>query len=225
MDPSPVVRDPPPRRPKVVPRIIGDVQPTSLPTPALRPLRPLALLLALVLAVAACDSGAPAMTPPIVPGTSASPREVNIVAHDYAYVPSIVDLVPGETIVLHVINGGLEIHEAILGDMNAQLAWEAAEAATIGAPPGPTPFVPPPAGFDGTRVVVGSGQRVDVTWTVPTDATQASSGWFVGCHIPGHWVKGMVVPVRFVDASGHPLASPVAASDAPSQAPPTSSGG
>ncbi len=48
---------------------------------------------------------------------AAAPREVNIVTRDYAYVPSVVDLVPGETVVLHVINGGLVVHEAILGDM------------------------------------------------------------------------------------------------------------
>ena len=181
--------------------------------------RPIASVLGLLAAVAlaACEAATPGMTPPITPGTSAAPREVNIVARDYTYIPSTVDLVPGETVVLHVINGGLEIHEAILGDIDSQLAWERAEAATVGAPPGPTPLVPPPSGFDGTRIVVGSGQRVDVTWTVPSDATKAASGWFVGCHIPGHWAKGMVVPVRFVDAAGNPLGSPApSASAAPS---------
>jgi len=171
--------------------------------PRVAPLAAIAVLGLLV--VAACGSGTPVETPAITPGTSAAPRDVNIVARDYAYVPSTVDLVPGETVVLHVINGGLEIHEAVLGDMQAQLAWEAAEAATVGAPPGPTPFVPPPPGFDGTRIVVGSGQRVDVVWTVPSDAAKAASGWFVGCHIPGHWQKGMVVPVRFVDPAGQPI--------------------
>ena len=67
----------------------------------------------------------------------------------------------------------------------------------IGAPPGPTPYVARARpGSTGVRVVVGSGQRVDVTWTVPADAATAPGGWFVGCHIPGHWQKGMVVPVR-----------------------------
>ena len=160
-----------------------------------------------VLLVAGCDAGAPAGTPPITPGTSGLPRELNIVARDYAFVPSVVDLVPGETVLLHVVNGGLEVHEAILGDIDAQLAWEAAEGATVGHPPGPTPVVDGPPGFEGVRVVVASGERLDVTWIVPADAAGATGGWFVGCHIPGHWQKGMVVPVRFVDAGGHPLAS------------------
>jgi uncharacterized cupredoxin-like copper-binding protein len=161
-------------------------------------------------AVAACASGGAPATPPITPGASATPRDVNIVMREYGYVPQVVDLVPGETVNLHVLNGGLETHEAVVGDLEAQLAWEDAELATIDHPPGPTPFVPPPDGFDGTRIVVGSGQRVDVTWTVPADGPDAAGGWFVGCHIPGHWQKGMVVPVRFVGPGGVPLATPPA---------------
>jgi uncharacterized cupredoxin-like copper-binding protein len=191
-----------------------------------RPLRPthrrrtatlLSAALATSLAVAACGAGAPSSTP-LVPGTSGAPREVNIIARDYTYVPSTVDLVPGETVLLHVINAGLEVHEAVLGDMEDQLAWETAELATVGAPPGPTPFVPDPAGFDGVRVVVGSGQRVDVTWTVPATAADAAGGWFVGCHIPGHWAKGMVVPVAFVGGSGGPLTPAPAARQVPGSA-------
>ena len=155
-----------------------------------------------------CGSGAAPATPPITPGASTMPRDVNIVMREYGYVPQVVDFVPGETVVFHVLNGGLETHEAVVGDLEAQLAWEEAELATIDHPPGPTPFVPPPAGFDGTRIVAGSGQRLDVTWTVPPDAPDAAAGWFVGCHIPGHWAKGMVVPVRFVGTDGTPLGTP-----------------
>ncbi len=167
--------------------------------------RAAACLAAVTLLAAACDTGAPAGTPPITPGTSGTPREVNVVTRDYAFVPSVIDLAPGETVLLHVINFGLEGHEAVFGTLDDQLAWEAAESATVGAPPGPTPFVPPPPGFEGIRVVVGSGQRVDVAWTVPADAASAAGGWFVGCHIPGHWQKGMVGPVRLVGPDGVPL--------------------
>jgi uncharacterized cupredoxin-like copper-binding protein len=174
------------------------------------------LAAAAILAVAAFAACAapPAATPPITPGTGGTPREVNVIAHEYAFVPETVDLVPGETVLLHVINGGLEIHEAVVGDGQSQVAWEAAEAAVADHPPGPTPLVPSPAGFDGVRVVVGSGQRVDTVWTVPADA--ASGGWFVGCHIPGHFAKGMVVPVRFVGTDGRPLPTAPGPSPRPS---------
>jgi hypothetical protein len=130
---------------------------------------------------------------------------VNLITRDYSFVPDVLDLVPGETITLHVINGGLVVHEAILGDIAVQDAWEAAEAAVAGAPPGPTPLVTVPKEVAGLRVVVQSGERVDVTWTVPTGVAGANPGdgadgpaWIVGCHIPGHLAKGMAIPIRWV---------------------------
>jgi len=145
------------------------------------------------LLLAGCAGGSTA-TPPISPGTSASPREVNIITKDYSYLPPEVDLVAGETVLLHVINGGLEVHEVVIGDTAVQDAWETAEAAAANPPPGPTPFVTVPPAVSGIRIVVQSGQRVDLLWTVP-----ASPGaLLIGCHIPGHWAKGMQAAIRLV---------------------------
>jgi hypothetical protein len=154
------------------------------------------ILAASLLALGACEAGPPPATPPISPGTATAPREVNLIARDYAFLPPTLDLVPGERIVLHVINGGLVTHEAILGDARVQDAWEAAEAAVAGAPPGPTPVVSVPPDVAGIRIVVRSGERVDLDWTVPPDA--GGTPWIVGCHIAGHWDLGMQVPVRWV---------------------------
>ena len=97
--------------------------------------RVLAALTALVaLAAAACDAAPATATPPIVPGSSSSPREVNVIAKDYSFLPDAVDLAPGETVLLHVLNGGLEVHEAVIGDAAVQDAWQATEAATAGRP-------------------------------------------------------------------------------------------
>jgi uncharacterized cupredoxin-like copper-binding protein len=162
-----------------------------------------------VLSVAGCDAAPPAVTPPIVPGGSSAPREVNLIAKDYAFLPDALDLAPGETVLLHVINGGLVVHEAIIGDMAVQDAWEVAEAATIGSPPGPTPVVSVPPDVSGVRIVVASGERVDLLWTVPTDVVASGTPpWIVGCHIPGHWAKGMQIPIRWaVTESGGPRSS------------------
>ena len=159
------------------------------------------LATALALLASGCEpDGGVVATPAIVAGSSGAPREVNLITRDYSFVPDVLDLVPGETVLLHVINGGLVVHEAIIGDGAVQDAWEAAEGAVAGAPPGPTPVVTVPSWVAGLRIVVASGQRVDVTWTVPVDAEGAS---VVGCHIPGHWDKGMQIPVRWV-AQGQP---------------------
>jgi uncharacterized cupredoxin-like copper-binding protein len=162
------------------------------------PIAAAAWVLPLVLATAGCGTGGATGTPPIVAGVAGAPREVNLIARDYAFVPSTLDLVPGEVILLHVINAGLEIHEAVIGDASVQDAWEVAEAATIGAPPGPTPVVHVPADVAGVRIVVRSGERADLAWTVPARAASGALPWIVGCHIPGHWAKGMQVPIRWV---------------------------
>jgi uncharacterized cupredoxin-like copper-binding protein len=148
----------------------------------------------IIVALAACAPETSPPTPSIVPGNSAAPRDVNLIARDYVFVPPVLVLVPGETVILHVINGGLDVHEAVIGDAAVQDAWEAAEAAAADPPPGPTPAVSVPPELAGLRTVVGSGQRVDIEWTVPS----TSEALVVGCHIPGHWDQGMHIPVRFV---------------------------
>ena len=177
---------------------MGPVRPSN------RRVRRHALRIALVVlagAATACETG-PVVTPPIAAGASGAPREVNLIAKDYEFLPATLDLVPGETVLLHVINGGLDVHEAIIGSEAVQDAWERAEAAVAGAPPGPTPVVSVPPEVSGLRIVVESGQRVDVTWTVPSgDTGGAPPAFIVGCHIPGHWERGMQIPVRWVGAS------------------------
>jgi uncharacterized cupredoxin-like copper-binding protein len=166
-----------------------------------------ALLVAVITFVGAgCEAGSPSPTPPIVPGVASAPREVNLIAKDYSFLPDAIDLAPGETVLLHVINGGLEVHEAVFGGPAVQDAWEVAEAATIGAPPGPTPLVTVPPGVAGLRIVVRSGERVDIAWTVPVGSSnpQSATAWVVGCHIPGHWARGMQIPVRWIGVNPAP---------------------
>jgi uncharacterized cupredoxin-like copper-binding protein len=161
---------------------------------------PLALILVVVLSAAGCDAGAAPPTPPIRAGSSSAPREVSVVLKDWVFLPDPVDLVPGETVLLHVINGGLDIHELVIGDQAVQDAWELAEAAHADPPPGPTPVVSVAPEQAGIRVVVASGQRIDLTWTVPGAAE--TGRLILGCHIPGHWAKGMRAAVRVAPLGG-----------------------
>ena len=171
--------------------------------------RVLSTAIVLAMLSVACGAGMPVVTPAPHAGTPDQPREVNLVAKDRSFVPSTLDLIPGETILLHVLNGGLELHEAVIGTGPVQDAWETAEAGTVGSPPGPTPVVSVPPEVAGVRVVVRSGERVDVRWTVPTDVSSAAprggsrpspdpGAWIVGCHIPGHLADGMGIPIRWV---------------------------
>jgi uncharacterized cupredoxin-like copper-binding protein len=163
--------------------------------------RGLGFWLALASLVAGCDVGGPAATPPLRPGSSTAPREVNLILKDWLILPDPVDVVPGESVLLHVVNGGLEIHEVVIGDQAVQAAWESAESAAANPPPGPTPVVTVPGGQEGIRVVVPSGQRVDVAWTVPADRSGVAA-LLLGCHIPGHWDKGMHAAFRIASPQG-----------------------
>ena len=173
-----------------------------------RPARQLALVAAALvlggLGVAACAGSSVPATPAITPGTVGMPRQVNVILRDFEFVPAIVDLVPGETITLNVVNGGLAPHELVLGPWAVQDAWAAAHAPAANSPPGPTPAVSVPAGLEGLRVVVSSGATQTVTYTVPTEVTEPI---LMGCHISDHWERGMGGAVRFVGPGGVPLGS------------------
>jgi hypothetical protein len=153
-------------------------------------------------AAAGCDEAAVPATPAITPGTAAAPRQVNVILKDYVFVPGIVDLVPGETVTLNVVNGGLDVHELVLGPRAVQDAWEAAEEPAANPPPGPTPQVSVPPALEGLRVVVGSGDTETVTYEVPEDLGEQL---LLGCHISDHWERGMAGAVRFVGPGGVPL--------------------
>lgn len=162
-------------------------------------LLPLALVV-VALAVLGCGSGGPAVTPAPTAGRPDAPREVNVIARDYVFVPDPVDVIPGETVLIHFVNGGLLPHELVIGEAAVQEAWERAWAATVGGPPGATP-VPPPAAEAGVRVFAASGQRVDLLWTVPDDPAVVARTLF-GCHLPGHWQQGMRASLRIAGSDG-----------------------
>lgn len=134
-------------------------------------------------------AAAPAPSPDLSrPGTSGSPRAVNVIMRDYRFDPTPVYLVPGETVQLFVVNAGLVEHELVLGDRAFQSVWAAADAAAT--PPGPFATAPPasvvPTGT-GTRIVLASGASTVVDYEVPKSADVE-----LFCHLPGHAERGMV---------------------------------
>jgi uncharacterized cupredoxin-like copper-binding protein len=138
---------------------------------------------------------------PMAQGTPGDPREVVLVTRDWSYEPAVLGVVPGETVLLQVVNGGLETHEAIIGDDAVQAAWGAAEAAASPGPPGVLPSVNVDSAQAGLRVVVRSGERVDVVWTVPADPA-AAEALLIGCHIADHWERGMRGDVTIANEAG-----------------------
>jgi len=147
----------------------------------------LGLALGLVLLGANLAAG-PAPPPESAsPGTSASPRPVNVIMRDYAFNPDPLFLTPGETVSFNVVNGGLVEHELVLGDAAVQQAWATANG--LATPPAPFATPPPasaPAGTGGLRVLLGSGSSTTVSYVVPTAGELQ-----LFCHLPGHAEQGM----------------------------------
>ena len=163
-----------------------------------------ALIIAIGVVITGCDAGAVPATPPITPGVPGAPRQVNVILKDDLFEPPIVDLVPGETVRLNVVNGGLDTHELVIGTRAVQDAWAAAERPAANPPPGPTPLVTVAPGLEGIRIVVTSGEIRSITWTVPADA----GSLLMGCHIADHYERGMAGLIRAVGPGGTLLASP-----------------
>ncbi len=174
-----------------IPRALGHFAPARL-----------ILGVAIGVLLLACGPGGPVVTPPISPGSAARPREVNIIAKDYSYLPSVVDLVPGETVLLHLVNGGLDAHEVVVGDAAVQAAWESAElaAAAVGGPPGATPAISLPPGLQGLRDPVGRAGRPDLDGPEPAGRGRLVDAAHRGLPHPGPLGEG--------DAGPGPLREP-----------------
>jgi uncharacterized cupredoxin-like copper-binding protein len=163
----------------------------------------LALAVGLVL-IGARLAAAPALVPDLSsPGTPDQPRSVNVIMRDYAFNPTPLYLVAGETVQLELINAGLIVHELVLGDAEVQRAWALADA--LATPPGLLATPPPasvPPGIGGLRVVLAPGATARLRYEVP-----AGQALQLMCHLPGHVERGMVGAVDVV-YRGVPLDAP-----------------
>ena len=143
-------------------------------------------------------AAAPAPVPDLDrPGTSAEPRSVNVILRDYAFNPTPVYLVAGETVRFELINGGLVSHEFVLGGEEVQAAWALANARATAPAHFATPVpasVPPAIG--GIRVLLAPGERATILYDVPRAAEASRLQLF--CHLPGHVAEGMVGAVEVV---------------------------
>jgi uncharacterized cupredoxin-like copper-binding protein len=136
----------------------------------------------------------------LAPGVPGSPRSVTVIMRDYAFDPTPLVLVAGETVRLTVFNAGLAPHELVLGDASVQAAWARADAAATPSAPfqtAPPASVPPAAG--GLRVLVPSGEQRVVDFVVPTGGEL-----LLQCHLPGHLEHGMAGRVELRQAPVSP---------------------
>ena len=152
------------------------------------------LAIALVVLGAALASQPAPKPASIAAGSPGSPRPVNVIMRDYRFDPTPLYVVPGETLRLNVVNGGLLEHELVLGDARVQQAWARAHA--VATPPAGFATAPPasvPPGTGGLRLLLPSGGTTVADYAVPAEGTVQ-----LVCHLPGHAERGMVGRVEFI---------------------------
>lgn len=109
---------------------------------------------------------------------SEADRKIEITQLDtFAFQPSSVEVEMGGTVTFAVTNEGETPHEFVLGDEMVQQAHES-EMQEMGGEMMPD---------EPSAITVQPGETKSLTWTF----TEAGSLQF-GCHIAGHFAKGMV---------------------------------
>jgi uncharacterized cupredoxin-like copper-binding protein len=143
--------------------------------------RPLALIPAIVVLVAACSSSgaspsAPGAEPSAAPAasTSAATRIDIALTDELRMEPSSMTVPAGVPVTFVITNTGAIEHEFVLGDEEAQVEHEAEMAA------GGMRHDEPDA------VAVAPGQSKELTYTFAEPGETLA-----GCHFPGHYDAGM----------------------------------
>jgi uncharacterized cupredoxin-like copper-binding protein len=126
-----------------------------------------------VLAACADDANDFGDAPPADDGLSVIEVEMT----EMAFAPTSIDVKAGETVRLRFHNGGLAVHEAVIGDLAFQEEHAeemAGSAMHHGDSDEPAPLV------------VDVGETGDLVYTAGDAGTL-----IIGCHQPGHWDAGM----------------------------------
>lgn len=102
---------------------------------------------------------------------------VDMEMDEFSYRCQLPAIQAGSTIAMNLTNVGFVEHEAVIGDLPAQLDAEAEMAAGVD---------PDGHAHDRPSIVLGPGESgtLVVTLEQPGDL-------IIGCHIPGHWDAGM----------------------------------
>ncbi len=115
------------------------------------------------------------------PGEAAkAARTVNVQIDAKGYKPPTIDVAKGETVTFNVVNNDSTVHEFVLGDAQAQDAYEKSMAAMSKSPMDNMP--------DTANVIeVKAGQSKAITWTFPDGKTTV----IYGSHQPKDYTSGL----------------------------------
>lgn len=107
-------------------------------------------------------------------------RTVEVTMRDILYDPTSVEVKAGETVKFVFHNEGEIVHDAFIGDEEAQAAHEKEMRHGEGMP----------HGDDKHAVTVDPGKTAELTYAFDEPATLV-----IGCHQDGHYAAGMKIAV------------------------------
>jgi uncharacterized cupredoxin-like copper-binding protein len=137
-----------------------------------------------LLAVVGCSSSAGDEA-----AAAGRPEVVTVTMTDNVYRPTRIEVRKGDEVVFRFVNEGKLVHEAFLGDENAQEEHAATMAGGSGHAGMPTDHGGMAMGHD-PMVTVPPGRTAEMRHRF--DETGAV---LLGCHQPGHWEAGMKATV------------------------------
>jgi uncharacterized cupredoxin-like copper-binding protein len=113
-------------------------------------------------------------------GTDANPRAINLTVDGYRFIPDAIEVTLGETVRFVVTNPTDMAHEVYIGTPAEQAADDAARAST---PPMQQPKITTHYGYG---VYLAAYSTVEFRYHFSN-----RDEVMIGCHLPGHWAKGM----------------------------------
>jgi uncharacterized cupredoxin-like copper-binding protein len=116
----------------------------------------------------------------VLTGTDANPHAINLTVDGYRFIPNAIEVTLGETVRFVVTNPTDMAHEIYIGTPAEEAADEAAHAS---APPMQQPKITTPYGYG---VYLLPYSTVEFTYHFSN-----RDEVMIGCHLPGHWAKGM----------------------------------
>lgn len=146
-----------------------------------QPIRILAAACSVAILSAGCTVGG------VQNGTDANPRVIQLAVDGYRFVPDSMEVVLGETVRFVVANPTDMAHEVYIGTPAEQATDESAHASSM---PMQQPKVTTQFGYG---VFLAAYDTVEFRYHFSN-----LDELMIGCHLPGHWAKGMkaVITVR-----------------------------
>jgi uncharacterized cupredoxin-like copper-binding protein len=139
-----------------------------------RPIQILVVASCLAILIAGCSVGGRQY------GTDANPRAITLTVDGYRFIPDAIEVTLGETVRFVVTNPTDMAHEVYIGSPAEQGADEAARAST---PPMQQPKITTQYGYG---VYLAAYSTVEFRYHFSNRGEV-----MIGCHLPGHWAKGM----------------------------------